>query len=98
MSSRRRLNSMLIAAGFPWLGKRRSLSALEVPAQRDGLAQVNVTCRAVRVAMHHHANNPRERSRHVDLAGAEERHGAQTHPARRDSRELGVQVVRARED
>src|SRR5688500_14313480 len=98
MSSMRRLNSMLTAAGFPWLGERPSLSALEVAPQRDGVAQVDVLARGLRVAMQHQANNPREGARHVDLAGAEQRDRAQAHPARRDGGELGVQVVRAGED
>src|ERR687891_2332762 len=99
MSSMRRLNSMPVtAAGFPWLGKPRSLRALQVAPQRDRLAEVDVLRRAIGIAMQHQADDSREGAGHVDLTCAQQRDGAQAEAPRRDGRELGVEVRRAGED
>ena len=51
-----------------------------------------------RVVLHEHADHARERAGHVDLAHAEQRHALEADRARRDGRELRVEVVGHRED
>ena len=76
------------------------LSARQVQPQLDRVAQVHVLgFRAGGlVGVDQHADDPRERARDRDLARAQQRHRRQSHLARGDGGELGVEVGRERED
>ena len=50
------------------------------------------------VVVDQHADHARQRAGHGDLARAQQRHALEAERARRDRRELGVEVVRRGED
>src|SRR3954468_132782 len=78
----------------------RLLCRFEVLAQAPRLALVDVRGRVglVRVVVDQHADDHRQRARDGHLARAQQRDAVEAEPARGDGGELGVEVVRERED
>src|SRR3954447_19599359 len=76
------------------------LCRFEVVAEAPRLALVDVRrlVPVVRVVVDQHADDHRQRARHRHLARAQQRHAIEPELARGDRGELGVEVVRERED
>src|SRR4051812_13510299 len=77
-----------------------SLCRLKVRAQRSRLAKIDVLrfVAVARVVVDQHSDHTGKRTRDLDFLGAEKGHLVEPEVARRDSRELGVQVGGGGED